>query len=121
MAHSLNLAAKRVLEAFAPTPHRVSAKRMDSCTANPSDVDRDEIESDGEEDGEVDENELVNFEPGDLLGKVHAFVTQACPHFDGIRRCAAPHKPVHSSSSNASQPKCLSLSFSSGVAHDGRR
>ena len=38
-----------------------------------------------------------------------------------IRRCASPHKPAHSSPSNASQPQCLGLSFSSGVAHDGRQ
>jgi hypothetical protein len=96
MAHSLNLAAKHVLEAFALTPHRVLAKGKHSCTAEPVDDDEEEeeeeeIESDEEEDGEseeeedgeVDESELVDFQPGDILGKAHAFVTQACPHFDG--------------------------------------
>ena len=140
MAHSLNLAAKHVLEAFAPTPRRVLAEGNDA--AKPAaDVDQDEIdEEDGEideEDSELDENELVDFQPGDLLGKVHAFVKQACPHFTQpasqpvalgmlfltvtIRRCASLHKPTHSSPNNASQPTYLSLRFSSGVAHDGHR
>ena len=83
MAHSLNLAAKHVLEAFAPTPRHLVAKRKHSCAAEPVDDEEEEIESDEEEDGEVDESELVDFQPGDLLGKAHAFVTQACPHFDG--------------------------------------
>jgi hypothetical protein len=131
MAHSLNLAAKHVLETFAPTPYRILAKGEYSRAAEPADVDQDEIESDEEEDDEGDENELVDFKPGDLLGKVHAFVTQACPHFDGschvvsdsshFCRCASPHKPAHSSPSNASQPTCLGWSFSGGVAHDGRQ
>lgn len=82
MAHSLNLAAKRVLEAFAPTPHHVLAKRKGARAAKPADVDQDEINGDEEqeENGELDENELVNFKSSDLLGKAHAFVTQACPH-----------------------------------------
>ena len=65
MAHSLNLAAKHVLEAFAPTPRHVLAEGNDA--AKPAaDVEQDEID---EEDGELDENELVNFNPNDLLGK----------------------------------------------------
>ena len=137
MAHSLNLAAKYVLEAFASTPRHVLAKRKkDSHAAKPAaaDVDQDDIESDEEEEeDEPNENEFVNFNPNDLLGKVHAFVTQACPHFSqpaalgmlfltaAIHRCASLHKRAHSSPNNASQPKCLSLSLSSGVAHDGRQ
>jgi hypothetical protein len=76
MAHSLNLAAKHVLEAFAPTPPHILAKGRDSRAAKPADVDQ------GDEEGELDENELVDFQPGDLLGKTHAFVTQACLPFD---------------------------------------
>jgi hypothetical protein len=132
MAHSLNLAAKYVLEALASTPRHVLAKgKKDSHAAKPAaaDVDQDDIESDEEEE-EPNENEFVNFNPNDLLGKAHAFVTQACPHFSqrpllfltaAIRRCASLHKPAHSSPNNALQPKCLSLSLSSGVAHDGRQ
>ena len=77
MAHSLNLAAKHVLEAFASTPPHILVKRKNSRTAKPADVDQDD------EEGEFDENELVDFKPGDLLGKAHAFVTQACLPFDG--------------------------------------
>lgn len=77
MAHSLNLAAKRVLEAFAPTPRHVLAKRnKDSRAAASTDVDQDEADEE-----ELNEREFVDFKPNDLLGKVHAFVTQACPHF----------------------------------------
>ena len=88
MAHSLNLAAQHFLEALEPTPPRVLAKAKRSHAAKPADdVNQDdEIESDGEEgegDGEADESKIVDFQPGDLLGKAHAFVAQACPHFDG--------------------------------------
>jgi hypothetical protein len=90
MAHSLNLAAQHFLKALAPTPPRVLAKARCSRAAKPADdVDQDdEIENDDEEekeeeDGEADETKLVDFQPGDLLGKAHAFVAQACLHFDG--------------------------------------
>jgi hypothetical protein len=90
MAHSLNLAAKHFLKKLAPTPPRVLAKARRSRAAKPADdVDQDdEIENDDddeeeEEDGEADETKLVDFQPGDLLGKAHAFVAQACLHFDG--------------------------------------
>ena len=91
MAHSLNLAAKHFLKALAPTPPRALAKAKCSSAEKPAaDIDQDdEIESDGEEeedeeeDGEADESKIVDFQPGDLLGKAHAFVAQACPHFDG--------------------------------------
>ena len=79
MAHSLNLAAKCFLEALAPTPPRTLAKAKRSRTTKPADdVNQDdEVESDGEEE------EVVDFQPGDLLGKARAFVSQACLHFDG--------------------------------------
>ena len=86
MAHSLNLAAKHFLEALAPTPPRALAKAKCSRAAKPAaDVDQDdEIEIDGEEeDCEADESKIVDFQPGDLVGKAHAFVAQACLHFDG--------------------------------------
>ena len=90
MAHSLNLAAQHFLEALAPTPPRALAKAKRSRATKPADdVDQDdEIESGGEEeeeeeDGEADEDKIVDFQPGDLLGKAHAFVAQACLHFDG--------------------------------------
>ena len=88
MAHSLNLAAKHFLKAFAPTPPRALAKAKCSRAEKPADdVDQDdEIESDGEEEEEdcdSDKSEPVDFQPGDLVGKAHAFVAQACPHFDG--------------------------------------
>ena len=89
MAHSLNLAAKHFLKAFGPTPRRVLTKAKCSSAEKPAaDVDQDdEIESDGEEeeeeDGEADESKIVDFQPGDLVGKAHAFVAQACLHFDG--------------------------------------
>ena len=87
MAHSLNLAAKHFLKELAPTPPRALAKAKRSRATKPADdVDQDdEIESDGEEeeDGEADESKIVDFQPGDLLGKAHAFVAQACLHFDG--------------------------------------
>ena len=86
MAHSLNLAARHFLKAFGPTPRRVLTKAKCSSAEKPAaDVDQDdEIESDGEEeDGEADEDKIVDFQPGDLLGKAHAFVAQACLHFDG--------------------------------------
>jgi hypothetical protein len=95
MAHSLNLAAKHVLEAFALTPRHLVAKGKYSCAAETADVDQDdEIESDEEEDGEVDEDKVVDFKPNDLLGKVHAFIIQACPHFDGS--CHAVSDSSHS-------------------------
>ena len=78
MAHSLNLAAKHVFEALALTPHRVLAEGEDSHAAG-VDVDQDEVD----EEGELDENELVDFQPSDLLGKARAFVTQACLPLDG--------------------------------------
>ena len=85
MAHSLNLAAKHFLKELAPTPPRALAKAKRSRATKPADdVDQDdETESDGEEDGEADEDKIVDFQPGDLLGKAHAFVAQACPHFNG--------------------------------------
>jgi len=87
MAHSLNLAAKHFLKELAPTPPRALAKAKRSRATKPADdVDQDdETESDGEEeeDGEADESKIVDFQLGDLLGKAHAFVAQACPHFDG--------------------------------------
>ena len=85
MAHNLNLAAKHVLEAFASTPRNSTRKRI-SRTAEPATDDEDDVDQDepeDEEDGGLDSDKLVNFNPHDLLGKVHAFVTQACPHFDG--------------------------------------
>jgi hypothetical protein len=127
MAHSLNIAAKHVLEAFMPTPpHRILAEGKDSRAANPVEVDQDGID---EEESELDENETVDFQPGDILGKAHAFVNQACPPLTAlvvvvfltgaIRRCASLHKPAHSSPSSVKQPTCPSVSLSSGVAHDG--
>ena len=87
MAHSLNLAAKCFLEALAPTPPRTLAKAKRSRTTKPAaDVDQDdEIEGgrEEEEDGEADESKIVDFQPGDLLGKARAFVSQARLHFDG--------------------------------------
>ena len=93
MAHSLNLAARHFLKELAPTPPRALAKARCSRATKPADdvYQDDEIKSDGEEeeedddeeDGEADEDKIVDFQPGDLLGKAHAFVAQACPHFDG--------------------------------------
>jgi hypothetical protein len=92
MAHSLNLAAKHFLKKLAPPSSHVLTKARRSRAAKPADdVDQDdEIESDGEEkeegDGEADEGKIVDFQPGDLLGKAHAIVAQACLqclHFDG--------------------------------------
>ena len=149
MAHSLNLAAKHVLEAFARTPHRVLAKGKHSCTAEPVDDDEEEeeeeIESDEEEDGESDEeeemrvmrrrmarlmraslsifNRVIFLARRMLLSHRHVRISTALVMLfltAAICRCASPHKPAHSSPSNASQSTCLSLSFSSGVAHDGR-
>jgi hypothetical protein len=82
MAHSLNVAAKHVLEALRPTPRRVLAKKNSRAAKSDNvDQDEDESESDEEEDDGSDEEDVVEFQPGDLLGKVHAFVTQACLHF----------------------------------------
>jgi hypothetical protein len=134
MSHSLNLAAKHVLKTFAPihpTPRSREKERDDARASNPAaDVDQDD-EMDEEDEGELDESKLVDFQPGDLLGKALAFVTQACPHSDGsvlamvfltmIRsRYVFLHKHAHSSPSNASQPAWIRLSFSSGAAHGGR-
>ena len=81
MAYSLNLAAKHVLEALVLTPHHVLAKgkRKDSRTAKAADVDQDETD----EDEGLDESKLIDFQPGNVLGKALAFVTQACLPFDG--------------------------------------
>ncbi|KIK94420.1 hypothetical protein PAXRUDRAFT_12062 [Paxillus rubicundulus Ve08.2h10] len=96
MEHSLHLGAKSFLVDVCPTPlHFKKAKSKSKGTSAGNSGDEEEVEDDGDGDGEEDDEEdLVNeflvekaadneevdevedFEPGDLLGKVLALITQ---------------------------------------------
>ena len=67
-SHVIHLAAKHFLAAINPKPHRGRQAMADHDDSNDTDMDSDTEHDPSEED--------PSWEPGDLLGKALAFVTQ---------------------------------------------
>ena len=91
MEHTVHLGAKAFIEAINPTKKKKTAKKGTTVVEESDAEEEDEEEVEEDEDWTLDWtamdelsegeeiDEPIDFEPGDLLGKVLALINQVCP------------------------------------------